>query len=371
MWYDIRNSRTLQTAVALCLIAATLCGATTIMKTRKAVLAGSWFPAEPQAVFTAVKQYIDAAPPFSAPGKMVACIVPHSQLSVAGPISAPIFKQAVRGAYDNVIVLTGFHYGKFGGASIPAVQLYESPLGAVPVDATAMRELTWNPLIVRKSVSYNERLFQSGQRMAVHEREHGIEAVLPYLQAQLGTFLLVPIVVGDLADYRGKPDKESIESIARTIAPLITDRTLVVCATHFTQYGAQYKYEPFRENIQRNIQMLDLDAMQFISRRDLDGFLAYLEETKNPIDGAMALAVFIRLLPKGVKAELMQRTTTARITGNDGDSVSMASIAFFHPSLPVPVPTEIRPDLIRQASEAAEDDESELPAEAEAEPAGE
>lgn len=353
------------------MIGCVLCGATTLVKTRKAVLAGSWFPAEPQAVYTAVRQYIDATPPFTAPGKMVACIVPHSQMSIAGPISAPVFKQAILGSYDRVIVLTGFHYGKFGGASIPAVQLYESPLGAVPVDSTAVRELTWNPLIVRKSVSYNERLFTSGQRMAVHEREHGIEAVLPYLQAQLGTFLLVPIVVGDLADYRGKPDKETIESIARTIAPLITNRTLLVCATHFTQYGAQYKFQPFGEDIQRNIQMLDLDAMQYISRRDLDGFLSYLDTTKNPIDGAMALAVFIRLLPKGVSAELMQRTTTAKITGNDSDSVSMASIAFFDPSLPVPMATEVRPDLIEREEPTEPNVDLEVPAEAVAEPTDE
>jgi AmmeMemoRadiSam system protein B len=69
------------------------------------------------------------------------------------------------------------------GAAVPSVEAFASPLGTVPLDTAAIATLRELPF-----VEVND---------AAHAREHSLEVHLPFLQAVLGSFSLVPLVVGD------------------------------------------------------------------------------------------------------------------------------------------------------------------------------
>jgi AmmeMemoRadiSam system protein B len=69
------------------------------------------------------------------------------------------------------------------GAAIPGVEAFTSPLGTIALDREALAQLRRLPF-----VEVSDR---------AHALEHSLEVHLPFLQSVLGSFDLVPIVVGD------------------------------------------------------------------------------------------------------------------------------------------------------------------------------
>jgi len=328
--------------IALVLIGAILLGTTSLVRYRKSVLGGTWYPATVEQLDAAINQYLNHAPAADPPGKMIGAIVPHAPWPYSGKLSGQAFQHVVQGAYDRVIVITQSHTAKFNGCSIAAVQFYRTPFGPVPVDIDSVQKISWNSLVTRRSVSYDMSLFASGMRTPIHESEHGIETVLPFLQNRLGAFWLIPIVVGDFKNYRGKNDAKLVESVADSIRPLINDRTLVVATAHFTRYGRDYGFYPFDTDVALNIERLDLQAMRYVIRRDVDGLFNYLHETENPLGDPMALALFMEILPARARGVLIDRTTSRELTGSEDSSTTYATLGFFDPTLPIPEPTPFR-----------------------------
>ena len=68
--------------------------------------------------------------------------------------------------------------------------------------------------------------------------EHSVEVELPFLQAALGHFCLVPILVGDT-------DAELERAFAARLAKLADGRTLFVFSSDFSHYGPRFDYRPF------------------------------------------------------------------------------------------------------------------------------
>jgi AmmeMemoRadiSam system protein B len=162
----------------------------------------------------------------------------------------------------------------------------------------------------------------------LHERESTIEVVLPFLQARLGEFRLVPILAGDFVDYHKRFDENAVASVAERIREVVDDRTLIVVSSDFTHFGNNFSYRPFRENILENIEALDKEAFRLILKRDSPGFHMYLEETKNTICGKAAIEILLKLLPPTAQGRLLKYDVSARKTGDTRASISYASIVF-------------------------------------------
>jgi len=71
----------------------------------------------------------------------------------------------------------------FKGIAGCTADAYETPFGPLPIDKDAYRRALGFP--------------DTGILDAAHEQEHSLEVHLPFLQAVLGPFSLVPLVVGD------------------------------------------------------------------------------------------------------------------------------------------------------------------------------
>jgi hypothetical protein len=162
----------------------------------------------------------------------------------------------------------------------------------------------------------------------LHEREYTIEVVLPFLQARLGEFRLVPVLAGDSLDYHQRLDENVITSVAQRIREVVDTRTLIVVSSDFTHFGNNFSYRPFRENILENIEALDKEAFRLILQRDSPGFHTYLEETKNTICGKAAIEILLKLLPPTAQGRLLKYDLSARKTGDTRASISFASIVF-------------------------------------------
>jgi MEMO1 family protein len=319
--------RMMRVLLAVAAIAA-LIGASEVTRVCHPIVAGIWYPAEKDKLVAEVERCMSDSDASAPPGRIMACIVPHAPYSTFGTVAGAAFKLLKGQQYNRVVVLAPAHYSAFRGCSIPSVQGYRTPLGDIPLDGPAIRALDRSPLIEVRTVRYNNR---SGH-VGLHEREYTVEVVLPFLQQQLGSFELIPILVGDFVDYNKGIDAAALESVADTIRECVDEHTLIVVSSDFTHFGNKFSYRPFHDNIIAGIETLDKTAFNLILKKDFPHFLTYLDETQNKICGKNAIAILLKLLPKNAEGSLLKYEVSARRSNDTTSSISYASIVFVEPS---------------------------------------
>ncbi len=297
---------------------------------RKAVGAGPLYPEKREALVDSLYRMYANAPKRPAGMKLAACVVPYSAYGLAGKVMAAALSQMEPGDYKRVVVLGASTATTFQGCSIPAVEAFQTPLGYVKLDQKAIEIMARSNLFSMRSVRYRA----SEQHPPLHEIETSIEVVLPFLQERLGEFLLVPVVVGDLRDTEGKPNRAAYDNVARSVASICDEHTLLVVTAEFTHYGPEFKYIPFRDDIAKNIQTLDEDAFACVLERKFDTFQMYLSTTKNPIGGAEGLGVLMLMLSSQVQGTLLAYETSGKLLNNLNQSSSYAAFGFYVPSTP-------------------------------------
>jgi len=185
---------------------------------RQAVVDGLFYPAAPAALRAQVAHYLAGAGAADAaahpPPKLL--ITPHAGYEYCGAVAAHAY--ALIGLRHHpvirrVVLLGPAHRVALRGLAAPEAQAFETPLGEVALDLAALAGLDALPQVVRSD--------------RVHEREHSIEVQLPFLQALLGSFTLVPLVVGDAG----------AESVAQVLEQVWGgEETLIVISSDLSHY---------------------------------------------------------------------------------------------------------------------------------------
>jgi AmmeMemoRadiSam system protein B len=215
---------------------------------RRAAVAGSWYPADPEVLAREVDRYFAAAgdPPA---GEPLAIIAPHAGLMYSGPIAAHAYN-LLRGRDIEVAVLVGpSHHVGFEGVAIYERGAFEMPFGRVPIaEACAASIATASPLIAPHPTA--------------HGREHSLEMQLPFLMRALPTVEIVPLVMG----YQ-RPD--TAYALADAIAAGIKGRRAVlVASTDLSHYHNG-----------STAAALDAQVIQHVKRFDADGLMSLLERS--------------------------------------------------------------------------------------------
>ena len=114
-----------------------------------------------------------------------AVIAPHAGYVYSGPVAGHAFAALGDGvaAIRRAVVVGPAHFVPFRGIAVPSADAFRTPLGDVPLDRAAIEGL--------------RDLAQARVADAPHEPEHALEVELPFLQAVLGDFALVPLLVGE------------------------------------------------------------------------------------------------------------------------------------------------------------------------------
>ena len=157
----------------------------TVQKIRPAAVAGSFYPESPTELAREVAALIRAAAPAHATRAPKALIVPHAGYVYSGPVAASAYATlaAARHAIRRVVLLGPTHRVALRGLALPQATAFATPLGTVALDealALVLRDLP-----------------QVTQSDAPHRLEHSLEVQLPFLQAALEEFSLLPLAVGD------------------------------------------------------------------------------------------------------------------------------------------------------------------------------
>ena len=181
---------------------------------RPAAVAGQFYPGAAAILARDVMQLLGAAP--AAPTRRPkAIIAPHAGYVYSGPIAASVYKLlvALRGTIRRVILLGPTHRVAVNGLALPNCTAFATPLGNVPLDQQAIALIEALPQVVFSD--------------AVHAEEHSLEVQLPFLQAVLGDFSLVPLAVGHV----------SAAQVAEVLERLWGgDETLIVISSDLSHY---------------------------------------------------------------------------------------------------------------------------------------
>jgi len=153
-----------------------------LMKARQAAVAGLFYPAEAATLEYDVAALLAAAPEGDEGAKAI--IVPHAGYQYSGPTAACAYRllESRRESIRRVVLLGPAHRVYLQGMALPSVDAFTTPLGDVPIDTAAVKQA----------------LELAGMQISdeAHAAEHSLEVHLPFLQAVLDDFQLVPIVVG-------------------------------------------------------------------------------------------------------------------------------------------------------------------------------
>lgn len=276
-------------------------------------VAGAFYTSDSDALRKQVDAYLaEGVKKANVEGKPIALVVPHAGYDYSGRCAGVAYAAVKGKGYKRVVVLAFSHRGMIpASGSILRVDAYRTPLGDVPLDRAACDTLL-----------KSERF---GSFPAADRFEHSLEVQLPFLQRALGTFQLVPILLGRL-------EEEDYAPTAAEIRKVVDQDTLLVASSDFTHYGERFDFAPFRTDVRQNIEKLDKGAIDFILKLDGPGFTGYLRRTGATICGRDPIRVLIHLLPKGAKGQLLDYYTSGDEAGDYRHSVSYAAIAFTAPA---------------------------------------
>ena len=261
---------------------------------RPAAVAGSFYPGEAAALAAEIANYLADAPPSARVAKVPkAIIAPHAGYMYSGPIAGAIYARLapLRGTVSRVVLAGPAHRVYVAGAAIPSVEAFDSPLGPVELDREALARLGKLPF-----VEVSDR---------AHALEHSLEVHIPFLQAVLGEFKLVPIVVGDASP---REVSEMLDTLWGG------PETLVVVSSDMSHY---HPYEVARA--------CDRDTAQAILR--LDPRLVPEEACgAAPINGLLEAARRRKLAP-----ELVDLRNSGDTAGDRSRVVGYGAFAFTEP----------------------------------------
>ncbi|HTP62046.1 MAG TPA: AmmeMemoRadiSam system protein B [Burkholderiales bacterium] len=222
---------------------------------RPAAVAGMFYPGNAPQLAAEVGELLDGIENFEPKlGYPKALIVPHAGYVYSGPIAARAYDElaAARGVVKRVVLLGPSHYVAGRGLALPVAEVFETPLGRIPVDAEAVRSLSDLPQVV--------------QSAPAHAQEHSLEVQLPFLQKVLGDFSLVPLSVGAATN----------EEVAQVLERLWGGpETLVVISTDLSHYHAYDDARRIDGATLRRIQgcATDLNHDEACGATALNGFL--------------------------------------------------------------------------------------------------
>jgi AmmeMemoRadiSam system protein B len=227
----------------------------TLGPVRPPAVAGSFYPESPSRLAEAVRSYLAAA---GAEGKAAApkaLIAPHAGYVYSGPTAGFAYARiaAARDRIERVVLIGPAHRVPVPGLAAPDAGAFATPLGEVPLDAATLQRLLELPQV---SVLH-----------AAHELEHSLEVHLPFLQIALGSFSLVPLVVGDAQPEEVAQVLEAVWNGPETLVVVSSD------LSHYQDYATAQRMDAATARAIEALQPQDIRYDDACGRVPIQGLL--------------------------------------------------------------------------------------------------
>lgn len=236
-------------------------------------------------------------------GRPVALVEPHAGYMYSGRVAAHGYKLLEQSRVDTVFVISPSHTEYFPFVSVFDGDAYETPLGAIAIDTHLTQQLaTADPQLKLSSAGHISDRKAAG--------EHALEVQLPFLQAVLDKFLLVPIVMGDQS-------WDACRVLGDALGPFLKqDNVLVIASSDLSHF---YPYDMARQ----------MDAVFLDLLKDMDPWRLY-ESVKSqaceacgagPVIAAMIAAHHI----DNPSCRVLRAANSGDVTGDHDRVVGYAS----------------------------------------------
>ncbi len=179
-----------------------------------------FYPGESRELAHTLTQMLGAAA-HDAPERAVpkAIIAPHAGYIYSGPVAASVYAQLgpARSRITRVVLLGPTHRVAVRGLALPGCSAFATPLGTVEVDQVAVERLAG--------------MSQVAVSPQAHALEHSLEVHVPFLQAVLEKFTLVPLAVGQAGAQEVADVLDALWGGPETLIVVSSD------LSHYLSYG--------------------------------------------------------------------------------------------------------------------------------------
>jgi MEMO1 family protein len=232
-------------------------------------------------------------------------VVPHAGYEYSGPVAA--FSYLKLSSLKNIkltaIILGPNHNGIGSGVALSPSSKWRTPLGDIDVNRSICEELSRASDLMDTDA-------------LAHLHEHSIEVQLPFLQAVLGSFSVVPISMMLQDNETSKDVSEAIRKVI--LSGSHKDENFVVLASSDLTH-----YEPQREANQK-----DHKVLEKIRDLDVNGFYTVLERDNVTACGYGPIACATRIAKAmgSVKGEVLKYATSGDSTGDYSAVVGYSAV---------------------------------------------
>jgi len=271
------------------------------MLIRPPVVAGTFYPDNPEELKKTIEDFLNKAIIGKQKDKIKALILPHAGYVYSGPIAAYGLKALKSDSFNQVILLGPSHHFSFKELAAAAEDFWETPLGKIKI----LSKNDFPKLKKKKEII---------ESVEIHQPEHCLEVLLPFLQVALKNFEIFPLLTGDI----------NVQKAAKILIPIIEEKTLIVASSDLSHYL------PYSQ-----AKMVDKVTIDAILANDLNRFDEYGEACgKKPIEILLNIAQQKDWQPKLLCAMNSDETvggicSPKKITKEEGQVVGYASIAFY------------------------------------------
>ncbi len=185
---------------------------------REPAVAGKFYPESAAMLKLAIEKFLHDAVPIKVKNP-IAIIVPHAGYIFSGQICADGFKQVSNQKYDVIVILGTNHTSSdFQKISLYPGDGFRTPLGVAPVEKNIIS-------LLKKADPADCTLDKS-----LHESEHSIEVMVPFIQVVFPRAKIVPVIVGSA-------DMQMCTRFGQALAKVLKNkRALIVASSDLSHY---------------------------------------------------------------------------------------------------------------------------------------
>jgi MEMO1 family protein len=259
---------------------------------RPSSIAGTWYPANPQALAHSVDAYLDQAQLPELTGQVLAIIAPHAGHTYSGSVAGHAFATLRGLAPALVAVLSPMHHAYSEPLLTTAHDAYATPLGEIRVDSQAVFDLDSR---LRTKLGF-------GLTPVANDPEHSLEIELPFLQRVLQPpFELLPVML------RAQTSDVS-RQVGEALAETLRDKdALLVASTDLSHF-----YDQATAN------ELDSTILEQVAAFSPEGIFELYRDAKGEACGIGALAAVLwaaRALGADT-VKVLKHATSGDVTGD-------------------------------------------------------
>ena len=211
-----------------------------------------------------------------------AVVVPHHWL--AGHLILGTLRDlAASGAYDRVILVGPDHVGAASAGAATSDLPWETPFGLLRADADSVSRLAAAGVARTEPDTLTD--------------EHSVAGIVPAIAYYLPGAEVVPLIL------RGDLDSGQVSALARALAPLLDDGTIVVASVDFSHYQSAAE-----------ARARDAETLAAMEAMDSRAILSFGDEHLDSPPTIALLSEMMRLLHRG-EFMLRQHANSGELTG--------------------------------------------------------